>query len=258
MKFHGCIIFITYERKRLRVFKKKTQNPATLETYIKYIENIKAEYGDALAKVYIVKTADEVEYVWCSDNWRDYLSKVISPNHQKYLNFLQEQRTDLTFIGPYRSKRSKDFHLCKFGHEWKVAPIDIMKGATCPYCSRKNRESKGAKLITELLATRNIEFIKEVSLKRFSFDRDLRFDFLICKNNFPLFAIEYHGIQHYKNLKSKHFGGPTAFKDRKDRDNDKREVAEQNGLPLLEIPYKYTNEQIEVEVQKYLHLFELA
>lgn len=258
MEFYGCVICITYERKKLKFFKKKSKNPATLETYIKYIEHLKEEYGEALAKVYIVKTEDVIEYVWCSETWRDNLNKVISPNHQKYLDFLQEHRSDLTFIGPYRRKRSKDLHLCKFGHEWNAAPIDIMKGATCPYCARKNRESNGAKLITELLANRNIEFIKEVSLKRFSFDRDLRFDFLICKNNFPLFAIEYHGIQHYKNLKSKHFGGPRAFKDRKERDSAKKAIAEQNGLPILEIPYTFTDEQIEVEIHKYLKLFELV
>lgn len=48
----------------------------------------------------------------------------------------------------------------------------------------------GAKFITNLLASKNIEFVKEVSLKSFSYDRDLRLDFLICQNKIPLFVIE--------------------------------------------------------------------
>lgn len=36
-------------------------------------------------------------------------------------------------------------------------------------------------------------------------EQEFRLNFLICQNNFPLFAIELNGIQHYKIL-NKHLG----------------------------------------------------
>lgn len=257
MKFNGLIICVLNEKDNIRMFKKKSQNPATLEKYLEYIEQLKLQYNTKLVKSYVVNLDNSGEYIWSSMIWRNNLNNKISPNHQKYLDFLKEHRQDLTFIGPYRSKQSKDAHLCKYGHEWIVAPKKVMIGEKCPFCNRKSYESNGAKFITSLLAAHNIEFMKEVNLKRFSPVHDLRMDFLICKNNHPLFVIEYHGIQHYKNVSPKYFGGPKGLKERKQRDSLKMEVCHKHGLPLIEIPYNYSNEEIEEEVLRYLELYEL-
>lgn len=257
IKFKGLIIFVLYENKKIYIKKMKSKKPAELDLYLQYIDTLVQPAPLKLLKVYVIKLGETTEYIWCSKLWRDNLDNKISPNHQKYLDFLKDKRQDVSFIGPYRGMRVKDLHLCKNGHEWRVAPMNVKKGTTCPYCIQKRKESNGAKFITQLLVLLNIEFIKEISLNRFSIDSSMRLDFLICKNNFPLFAIEFHGIQHYKNVSPKYFGGNKSLNERKKRDAYKKEICHQNCIPLLEIPYTFSDEEIEFEVKKYLSLFEL-
>lgn len=259
MKFNGKIIFFVKDSFGcIHFHKKKSKGPAKLEQYLKYIQLIEKEIGNRLIKSYIFsQEVKNGKYIWGSSVWRTDLDEKIYPNQQKYITFLAENRKDIKFIGPYKSMQTKGLHLCCHGHEWLIKPIKVKNGETCPRCKKMNRESNGEKYITELLVANNIEFIKEVSLTRFGHEQDLRLDFVICQNNFPLFAIEYNGVQHYKPIRSAFFGGYEATRERLARDRIKRSFCWKVGLPIVDIPYTETENQIEETVLYFLRLFEL-
>ncbi|MGE6415608.1 DUF2726 domain-containing protein [Planococcus kocurii] len=246
MEFKGKIIFIIKDQYDcFHLYKKKAQSSNPLEKYIYYVLSLEKQEGKKLIKSLILK--DELnckEYVWSSENWRSNLNERISSNHQKYLDFLAQNRKDTRFIGPYKSKKTKGLHLCIYGHEWSTTPLKVMEGESCPNCKKNYRESQGAKYITKLLVDNDVEFIKEVSLSKFGFENTLRLDFLICQNNIPLFVVEYNGIQHYKPLRSAFFGGFKGFKERKSRDRLKRKSCWNVGLPVIDIPYTESEENI--------------
>lgn len=259
MKFEGKILFYVKDTYNcVHIYKKKSKGPAEIEKYQEYIDRLKEELKDKLVKAFIVKHEEGSNtYIRCTDTWRTDLKETISPNHQKYINFLSENREDIRFVGPYKAMRRKGLHLCSRGHEWVIEPIKVKRGETCSHCKKKVRESNGAKFITNLLASQKIEFIKEVSMKTFGCDRDFRLDFVICQNNFPLFVIEFNGIQHYKYMRSEYFGGFKGSRERMKRDRIKREFCWSLGLPVIDIPYTETEEQISNTVLYFLKLYEL-
>jgi|GEM_PF-5142992 len=259
MEFRGQIIFLIKDNNNcIHIYKKKSQAAAEMEKYQKYILKLEEELTDKLVRVMLIKYEEErKQYVWCNEFWRTGLNEKISPNHQKYLNYLADNRKDISFIGPYKAMKRKSLHLCNRGHEWTVEPIKVKNGETCAHCKKEVRESHGAKFITNLLVSRNVEFIKEVSLKTFGYEMDLRLDFLICQNNFPLFAIEFNGIQHYKFVKSEYFGGYKGARERRKRDKLKREFCWSKGLPIVDIPYTETEEQITYTIFHFLKMYEI-
>lgn len=258
MEFKGKVIMLLKDRYGcIHLQKKKSKGTNSLETYTEYLASISESDYFKLIKSYVINS-ESSNYVWSSSVWRTNLNKEVSAYHQKYLKFLEDNRKDIMFIGPYKSKKTKGLHLCSRGHEWMVKPLDVTNGATCPKCKGKNTESKKAKFITDLLENNNIEFIKEVSLKRFGYENELRLDFVICNNNFPLFAIEFNGVQHYRTIRNKFFGGRDGAKQRRIRDRKKRRFCWEIGLPVIDIPYDESEEQIEDTVSYFLHLFELV
>lgn len=66
------------------------------------------------------------------------------------------------------------------------------------------------------------------------------FDFYLPNNNI---CIEYQGKQHYQIID--YFGGEKGFEDRQRNDNIKKEFCKTNNIPLLEIQYGETKENIE-------------
>jgi hypothetical protein len=257
MKFNGQIIYFVKDGCGcIHLYKKKSKAQAKLEQYMDYIQSLETKFGDKLIRSFVFNQEDN-KYIWGSSVWRTNLNKSISLHHQKHITYLEENRKEIMFIGPYKSMQTKGLHLCCYGHEWLISPNKVQNGETCPHCKKKYRESNGAKYITELLVANKIEFIKEVPLNRFNHEMDLRLDFVICQNNYPLFAIEFNGIQHYKPIKSDFFGGYKGFKERKKRDRIKREYCWSIGLPVVDIPYSETDEQIEETVLYFLRLFEL-
>lgn len=64
----------------------------------------------------------------------------------------------------------------------------------------------------------------------------MRYDFAILDANGDIKCfIECQGEQHYKPVDD--FGGVSQFEIQKRNDQKKREYAEQNNIPLIEIPY---------------------
>lgn len=70
----------------------------------------------------------------------------------------------------------------------------------------------------------------------------LSFDFAFYKDGVLSHFIECQGQQHYGPIE--YWGGAEAFKRQKEHDKRKKEYAASMGVPLLEIPYTYTYEEI--------------
>ncbi|MGX5705874.1 DUF2726 domain-containing protein [Bacillus cereus] len=260
MVFRGKIILLVKDNYGcIHFYKKKSREPAELTQYKKYLQKLENKKDIQLIQSYVInKENGGSKYVWCSNIIRKEIDENISPNHQKYIDYLAKNRSDITFIGPYKSMRTKGVHVCFRGHEWKVAPIKIKKdGENCPTCSRSYKESYGAEFITHFLIKNDIVFIKELSLKKLGFEYDYRMDFVVCQGKYPLFVIEYNGIQHYKYMKSEYFGGFKGSRKRMLRDKIKRNFCWGIGLPVVDIPYSETNNQIEETIIYFLKLYEL-
>ncbi|CAM4023253.1 DUF2726 domain-containing protein [Lederbergia lenta] len=242
----------------MHLIKRKTVSAAPFENYINFIQSLKKRWKNKFIKAYIID-CDKIlkPYVWSTGNHITEQSEKTSPNHQKYLDFLEKNRKDIAFIGRYKAMRTKGMHLCTRGHEWFIQPIKVKNGETCPKCKRKSKESHGANLITDLLEEKKIQFVKEMCLDRLGSEKRLYLDFLVCKNHYPLFAIEFNGKQHYSPLRNEFFGGPKGFAERKKRDWIKRKTCWNIGLPVVDIPYTESKEQIQETMDYFLDLFEV-
>ena len=119
----------------------------------------------------------------------------------------------------------------KCGFIWEVRPNDVMHGAQCPKCSRK--QSKGEQFIEYLLKKYSYTYEPEKYLK----DSKQRFDFYLPDYNI---AIEYNGKQHYEEVNF--FQG--SLKCYQERDKKKRKYCQENNIQLIEIPYYKTKEEI--------------
>lgn len=77
-----------------------------------------------------------------------------------------------------------------------------------------------------------------------------KYDFAITTNNVIVGLIEFHGKQHYQPVF--YFGGLKSFK--KQQENDKKKILAsiQKKVPLLIIPYVYSEKKIKKSVQTFL------
>jgi hypothetical protein len=107
----------------------------------------------------------------------------------------------------------------------------------CPYCN----ESRGEKTITSILVQKRYYFEREVRFDGCKYKYHLRFDFLVGVSDGKWFLIEYHGLQHYESgwwgssMTQKE--GDDVFEVIQKRDQIKKQYANDNGIPLLVIPY---------------------
>lgn len=78
----------------------------------------------------------------------------------------------------------------------------------------------------------------------------LSYDFLVYSGVEPAFLIECQGRQHYEPVE--YFGGEAQFKIQCANDDTKRDYAVKLGLPLLELPYTYSDDDIVKSLQQCL------
>lgn len=128
----------------------------------------------------------------------------------------------------YKSGK-KAWWLGSCGHEWNSVVYHRINGVGCPYC----KESKGEKLIAEILQKLNVKFSREHRISECRDHNPLPFDFII--NTTPIKLIEYQGAQHYDSVEW--FGGKESLKTLKRRDDIKEKFCKQHNIPLLIIPY---------------------
>lgn len=131
----------------------------------------------------------------------------------------------------YKNSKSKFYIKCLFHKHIWIASYDnfIRKDSNCIICN----ESKGEKLIAEILEKKQIKFIRQKKFDKCKNKRLLPFDFYIKAHNL---CIEYDGIQHYEPIDR--FGGIYEFKKLNKNDIIKTKYCVDNNINLLRISYK--------------------
>lgn len=115
-------------------------------------------------------------------------------------------------------------------YSWNVTYNNfISKKSGCPSCN----DSKGEKIIKEVLNKRNIKYEEQKKFETCKFVDCLPFDFYLPEYNT---CIEYDGIQHFKPLNF--FGGEIKFKNRIKKDKIKNKYCDNNNIRLIRISYK--------------------
>ena len=120
----------------------------------------------------------------------------------------------------------------------------------CPICSFKHTasESLGEKEIEEILTSLGISYEREYQLRGEIQGRNsmiLRIDFKYIIDG-KEFWIEYHGEQHYTDIRFFGHGDKDWFKKQQERDQRVREYCRDSGISLLEIPYTYIGSREEL------------
>ena len=136
----------------------------------------------------------------------------------------------------YINSKSKITIICKKHGKFELTPdAHINKKVKCKKCS----ESKGERIISEILELKNIKYIKQKTFEGCVYKSKLKFDFYLSDYNM---CIEYDGIQHYKPIGF--FGGVNSLKMTKIRDEIKNNYCKDNNIQLLRIKYDDDIEEI--------------
>lgn len=138
----------------------------------------------------------------------------------------------------YVNSRSNVEIICKKHGPFLQRPDNHLSGQGCPTCL----ESKGEKLVDEILANNNIAFERQFEFDdcigiTTKFCKKLPFDFYIPKYNT---CIEYDGRQHFEPVY-----GQENLELQKVRDRLKDEYCKENGIKLIRIPYTIKTGEIE-------------
>ena len=134
----------------------------------------------------------------------------------------------------YKHSNSPLIVKCKNGHITDTLTFSnfYSKGCECNEC----KESKGEKIISEILTKINIDYNIQHRFEDCKFKYTLPFDFYIPSLKI---AIEFDGEQHYKIIEW--FGGLEGFVNTKIRDTIKNIYCQQNNIKLIRIPYSEIN-----------------
>ncbi len=125
----------------------------------------------------------------------------------------------------------------------------ISKRNGCPRC----RESKGEKLVYDILIKNDIQFVREkkfvdcVNTSKGKRCLRLPFDFYLPEKNT---CIEYDGEQHFVAISV--FGGEESLNSQRLRDKIKDQYCEKNGIKLIRIPYTMNVDDVEPYILKEL------
>lgn len=165
---------------------------------------------------------------------------------QEFINEVNKNSSlgDYELVGKYINQTTKTLVRHKScGFIWKVRPSEIIHGkSSCPKC-RKNK-SIGESLVEKILSDLGIIF----EIEKYIPDTRQRFDFYFEYNGVKC-AIEYNGIQHYKEVD--YFTASLA--EVQERDNRKRKYCKDNCIKLLEIPYFKDKDEIKQDIIEFLN-----
>ena len=85
---------------------------------------------------------------------------------------------------------------------------------------------------------------------------NLSYDFAIYVNNTIRILVEAQGIQHYEAIGF--FGGEEQFAKQQLHDELKRKYAKEKDLILVEIPYWYTEQEIEIAFDENSEIYKIC
>ena len=209
---------------------------ATFEQELKVVNNLVTHIGDYITSSN--KTTFKCNI--CDHEWETTPSHLlrgqgcpkcdIAKRTKKHEVFLDEIKDiEVECLEPYNGARNKiKFRCKKDGYEWYTTPDNILRGQGCPKCN----QSKGEKLIGEILNANDIKFKPQKTFPNCKDKGLLKFDFHL--NDFNV-AIEYHGIQHYEPFEF--FKGEVGLRELQRRDKIKSDYCQANNIKLITIPY---------------------
>lgn len=149
------------------------------------------------------------------------------------------------FKGKYSKVNYKGIYkritiICPKHKEFNQVANAHLNGAGCPTCN----QSKGEKLISNILKNHGINFIAQHKFPDCRFKQPLPFDFFLIDFNI---CIEYQGSQHY--YENEHWGGKKAFDYLSNNDRIKKEFCEKMKISLIVIPYTMKKTDIEILIK---------
>lgn len=248
----------------------KCYSDSKKKTNKKYVEEVYEVHGNKISVIDTYERANKktkhrcntCEYEWsvlpqnilkghgCPKCQPLIISEKLRKTNESYIKEVYKVRgNELSVIGMYEGNNKKIKHRCNTcEHEWDTVPSSILRGIGCPKCN----ESKGEKLINSILESCNAKFCSQVTFKNIGFKKRkrLRCDFVVYRDEDPIFVIEYNGEQHYKPIDF--FGGEEGYKKTKERDRIKRTMLNEIGIPVIDIPYTETEEQIKSTIEYYI------
>jgi very-short-patch-repair endonuclease len=169
-------------------------------------------------------------------------SGILKKTQQEFINEsikLHNNKYDYSKVN-YINAHTKIIIICPEHGEFKQKPNNHLNGRGCPSCS----QSKGEKIIENILLRKNLNFIKQKTFKNCKCKQKLQFDFYLPEHNT---CIEYDGRQHFEPIK--YFGGEVAFKILQERDKIKENFCNENNINLMRIKY---NENIENKLKVFI------
>ena len=135
----------------------------------------------------------------------------------------------------YKSMSSKMDISCKVCNRvFSRAPGNHLKSVGCPYCN----SSEGEKRLYAYLDSRGIKFIKNYSDESLR-DKNILLMDAMCFINGEMKAVEYNGIQHYKERPwtKNAERNRQKYLDTVRKDKIKEVWCKEKNIPLLVIPY---------------------
>lgn len=152
----------------------------------------------------------------------------ITWNEEEIIKFIEDEKYKFIKFVKFDNYASEIEIECEKGHRTTMIFRKFREGHRCSTCN----ESKGEKIIGEILTKENIEF-----------ERQYKFDNCKCKNLLPFdfylpqykICIEYDGIQHFEILP--HWGGIDKLIETRIHDTIKTYYCQQNNIKLIRIPY---------------------
>lgn len=165
------------------------------------------------------------------------MGKEKSKPHSVFVDEIYEMvGKEYEVLGEYKNNYTKILMKhTKCGSEFYVTPDSILRGTGCPRC----KESRGEKEISKILKRYKISNVPQYKFDDCIYKDRLSFDFALTDNSKVICLIEYQGIQHYKPVEI--FGGEEIYLIQRVKDDIKRLYANNNRIPLIEIPYHTEN-----------------
>ncbi len=141
-------------------------------------------------------------------------------------------------LSEFKGVRRKIKIRCGEGHVWHPTATSVMRGSWCPICAQGIREYHCRQIFETLF---DQPFYKSRP-KWLVNERGNRMELDGFCESLSI-AFEYHGEQHYKIIKHFSKNQNTLTKRRRD-DKRRRKLCIENGVNLIEIPYKIPNDKL--------------
>ena len=200
-------------------------------------EFAKSKGGKCLSEQYFTKNDKlqwqcHLEHMWLA-NWNNvYYNKSWCPHCSGHIATLEQtqkiaiERGGQCLSSEYINNRTLMEFKCAQNHVFWLSSLKLKQNRWCKYCSKYISQEK-CRYILENLTSTKWEMTSRII-------PPYQIDMYSPKYNT---AFEYNGRQHYEEVSSFHRGKET-FENQLERDKNKIQKCEEQGIPLFIIPYQ--------------------